>query len=392
MKHVVVNSQVAHIWAHQSQSDARSGNGNFSFDGRTLRSYSTTIATLPLPSVALITSDQFPASGRAWSSTTEGHKRDAGNACRHMTVFHVPALGNRSRSGDFQELTANDHQENLDYFAKEARESIAKFKRGTSEKEWELNRAREYIKEAAKYRETFNLSLGFDAHSIRGEITEAIAFRKARHERLNSPEMVAKRERAKRREKAKIIDRYLAGDEDLWDKWRYRAEWRFHEKYGITEDDKTKRAQAIAIKRAEYIAQHRDAWRAGETFNWSDEDLFKRTMTVEDTAARMVALFNKQRAKIEAWYAGGPDFRFDAENGGAALRIVGDELQTSHGARVPLDHAIKAFRFLKLMRSKNLPDGSVAWQHNGRSLRVGHFTVDRVYGDGSFDAGCHRVK
>lgn len=69
----------------------------------------------------------------------------------------------------------------------------------------------------------------------------------------------------------------------------------------------------------------------------------------------------------------------------AAGAITGGELETSQGASVPLPHAIKAFRFLKACR-----DAGKEWHANGRTLRVGHFAVDKVNSDGGFVAGCHK--
>jgi len=66
--------------------------------------------------------------------------------------------------------------------------------------------------------------------------------------------------------------------------------------------------------------------------------------------------------------------------------IVGGTLETSQSASVPLPHAIRVFRFLKTCR-----DAGKGWRANGRTLRVGHFTVDSVSADGGFVAGCHRI-
>lgn len=93
--------------------------------------------------------------------------------------------------------------------------------------------------------------------------------------------------------------------------------------------------------------------------------------------------------KIAAWHAGADvrlgRFYFDAESGGAAIRIKGDQLETSHGASVPLEHAIKAFRFVKLVRERGTP-----WERNGKTIRVGHFQIDRISAEGDFTAGCHK--
>lgn len=112
------------------------------------------------------------------------------------------------------------------------------------------------------------------------------------------------------------------------------------------------------------------------------------------TAARAEEL----AADLAAWRDGGrlPGRQSDAE-GGALLRardvkrdesgaIVGGTLETSHGASVPLTHALRAFRFLKLCR-----DTGREWRANGKTLPVGHFRIDLVDKSGGFRAGCHRI-
>jgi len=98
---------------------------------------------------------------------------------------------------------------------------------------------------------------------------------------------------------------------------------------------------------------------------------------------RREADYAERKAKwLSGEYVG--RLHFDAPTGGAALRIVGDTLETSHGAQVPLEHAVKAFRFIKLCRERG-----ETFQRNGRTIRVGHFQVDRIESNGDFVAGCH---
>ena len=67
--------------------------------------------------------------------------------------------------------------------------------------------------------------------------------------------------------------------------------------------------------------------------------------------------------------------------------IVGGTLETSQRAEVPLAHALRAFRFLKLCREKGK-----AWRANGKRIHVGHFAIDSVDARGNFVAGCHRIQ
>lgn len=93
--------------------------------------------------------------------------------------------------------------------------------------------------------------------------------------------------------------------------------------------------------------------------------------------------------RLEAWRAGAhiglPEAARRDSNGGAHIRIRGDVLETSLGATVPLEHAVKAFRFVKLCRERG-----VSWQRNGKVVRVGHYQLDSIDAAGNFVAGCHR--
>lgn len=106
----------------------------------------------------------------------------------------------------------------------------------------------------------------------------------------------------------------------------------------------------------------------------------------------------KKAVEIAAWRSGGPRVYFDSDYGGAAIRatgverdatgaIIGGTLETSHGASVPLPHAIKAFRFVKLCRERG-----TGWASNGRVIRVGYYQIDGITADGDFRAGCHSFK
>lgn len=108
----------------------------------------------------------------------------------------------------------------------------------------------------------------------------------------------------------------------------------------------------------------------------------------------------EQALRLAAWRDGLPGGAAPAHTpeGGVYLRargvvqdsngaITGGELQTSRGAAVPLTHALRAFRFLKLCREKG-----EGWKANGKTLSVGHFRIDSVTPEGDFTAGCHYIE
>ena len=128
-----------------------------------------------------------------------------------------------------------------------------------------------------------------------------------------------------------------------------------------------------------------------------------RHAEAEAAERRRLAALDRD-AKIQAWRDGAAvSVTFDSEHGGAALRVRGDCLETSHGASVPLGHAVRVFQFVKMIREKaqagalptlNGEDRAclgIVWKRNGKTIRVGHFQVDSIFGNGDFMAGCHRI-
>lgn len=85
-------------------------------------------------------------------------------------------------------------------------------------------------------------------------------------------------------------------------------------------------------------------------------------------------------------YAAPAEWRVSPD-GAAYVRRNGDTLETSQGAAVPWDHAVKAFRFIKLCRERG-----EQWETNGRVIRVGHFQIDCITAEGDMRAGCHFFK
>lgn len=115
-------------------------------------------------------------------------------------------------------------------------------------------------------------------------------------------------------------------------------------------------------------------------------DEWDRVQAERREAERKAAELEAAEHKRE-WLAGNVPLgrrRFDAESGGAALRIMGNRLETSHGAEVPLAEAVRAFRFIKLCRERGRD-----WKANGERVRVGAFHVDSISAAGDMIAGCH---
>jgi hypothetical protein len=70
----------------------------------------------------------------------------------------------------------------------------------------------------------------------------------------------------------------------------------------------------------------------------------------------------------------------------AMLRIDGDEVVTSRGARFPVSHAKRALAFVRKVR-----ESGQAYVRNGHTLHIGPYAIDRIEADGTVKAGCHVV-
>lgn len=95
--------------------------------------------------------------------------------------------------------------------------------------------------------------------------------------------------------------------------------------------------------------------------------------------------------RIEAWRKGGASlFHRDLETlPGALLRVRGDVLETSHGASVPLEDAKRVFAFIARNIGKEVTDWQVL--KAGKLLNVGRYSLDEVFANGDFRAGCHKI-
>ena len=114
------------------------------------------------------------------------------------------------------------------------------------------------------------------------------------------------------------------------------------------------------------------------------ETLYPLAASAESRIVELrAAMVEKEKATITAWIAGTSNIRPRYE-AGAYARIVGDHVETSRGASVPIEHACRLSRvFDRIVASggKDWPDGS--------GPMVGHYRVNRIGADGSLVIGCH---
>jgi len=286
MRHVYPNHEIPHLWAHQSQDEARNSTRSFYFEGTTIYSYGS-----HFPIARHVTNERgeravlFTIAHH--SVTTSGHCSAVARAIpADVPVFRVPHL--RSSWGDLP-----NHADNVENYVRRISELLGKAKRTR------VNR---------------------DCHQ-----REALGLREQ-------------------------LRRYVAFF-DLSD-------------VAVPESDELNALQAWITAHEEEERQRRE-----ETARIAEEERRR-----------------EQAQQIQRFYAGDPHISYIA-GVSPMLRVVGDEVQTSLGARFPVSHARCALVLIHKVR-----ESGQEYVRNGHTIHLGHYVIDRIEADGTVHAGCHVVK
>jgi hypothetical protein len=202
----LTNSEVPHLWAHRSRSEAKTSNGTLYFSGDTIYSYGS-----HFPIARHVTqADGTPAvlfTTRSYSVTTSAHT----SRVRHAIPASVPKWYVQSPDKDFAGCFANFKS---DYRAQLAEVVDAKNK---------TSRAKRYLKlestvdEANRFAEAFGIKERLTLPTIEGAAEEIAAVRKREEIEAKRRAAKAKRERekqlaAQRIKYAEDAERWKAGE------------------------------------------------------------------------------------------------------------------------------------------------------------------------------------
>lgn len=97
---------------------------------------------------------------------------------------------------------------------------------------------------------------------------------------------------------------------------------------------------------------------------------------------RAAERIKEQAEKLEQWRHG-EDVRINFEM--TALRVKGDQIETTKGARIPLEHAIKAWPLFKRIYDRN-----ETFTPNGHTIHLGHYSVKQCDSK-NLIVGCHTI-
>lgn len=443
------NDMVAHVWANQSQEYGQSNNGNFYFQGRVLYSYGShyIVGIIAHDGRAILNSDSS-------TMTTSGkHKPAAWWAVRGRESFSIPSLTGIYRAilsatspADYagqwmnpetakRELRAYLDAHGLELSAEAGAYLYGLFSRGDWSKERarlesKASKAKERAERRAKaalraeaaqwaamplaaFRARLAAIAGNDSEYARqrqfAEITGSLyhahrgaggaRIKAAVWERLKIARAFVERDK-RRGEGFRALRKAIATLRQIQSGDVRGLSWRTIRQPGAWEALDSALCcilgSAPAVRpslRAKLQSYQQRAERVLEAAK-------RRAHRIEqaERARRAAEQFARDAEKRRAWLAGESVGYFHGSDaqGGALLRAVdveldgcnvrGGTLQTSWGAHVPLAHAVRAFRFVKAVR-----ESGRAWEAAGRTIRVGHFGIDRIEATGDFRAGCHVI-
>lgn len=184
MKNVFSNSQLCHVYANQSQSSGRNGNGSLYFENTKIWSYGShylaaEIHTIKGKKIALINSYRY-------SMATGGHLNDIQRAFDGlMPFFHVSDVRSlKNASKEFDTIAKDSIASAMKRMKVSDKNSIR----------YAISNIKDYFKEANKLRKLLGKAeikpTAKDLDSVRKHYSERLA----RYKELNTPEMIAKRQ------------------------------------------------------------------------------------------------------------------------------------------------------------------------------------------------------
>ena len=405
MKRVFSNDMAVHVWAQQKQSDGRNSKGSITFEGPTLYSYRTPIATFAKGTrgrkAVLLSQERY-------SVTTAHHISMAWRAIDYKDGFVVPFLGVQGgRAFRHQDATNPRavHAGNIASFLKayEERKGLMLRARGRySDIEHVQNILQADLDGILKYAEMFGIRI---KRALLPDVADDARVISAKHIAREAhallPSTIRKRERAavrreeRRAEQAerdriaaydRLQDefvRYMTQDDTMgYFPFAYRFPHNSPERAFLEAAELERKQEKARVWRVGF-----DAWREGLGPLPSELVHDQTNLTADEVQAWHFADDARKLAeiadKIAAWREGGSVSLWGCPH--TLMRVRGDNIETSRGATFPIAHGIRAWPFI--LRAKGN-----GWKSSGHGIALGLFHIDEITASGDVRAGCHLVK
>jgi hypothetical protein len=451
-KTVFTNSELPHQWVHNSHIEyGRNSNHSMSFEGNLFFSYRTAIAQIIRRdekhggTYVLMSNDTF-------SPTTSKHQHDVRSAVRHFPILYVPFFGKnpgdieyawneKTKSTDKKDAFKLQHKNNVQWFTEELNKaSRAVSSANRANKLGKLLAYARIAEESRKYLSVTRCKLSikypiaipaekFEADWCGIRIINSATWTGGERVKSELEELIdssraaataAERSRNEARERRYRVDRLL--DSPLKQSLEGKSSdyLRKHWSELLPQIEK-----AEALRDARYTINALNGWRATDESRalyaqlapLTDDELEARKEEIQsliddykarerEIQEREIQEREQQQAleleeKCNLWRRN--ELKAPLPYGAPTmLRIEPDgrHVQTSKGARVSVEAARKALRFVSviLMRvhapinGDNLPESEqIAWKRNGETFPIGIYQLDKVMMDGTVHAGCHII-
>ncbi len=200
MRHVVDTNEVPHLWAHQTQSDARNKQGNLYFEGDTIYSYGS-----HFPIARHVKNKKGVAAvlltTRTYGQTTAGHIGAVRVSIAGGTVFHVSTVCDR--------YGYDAHEENWRAYISEMEDTASKAQKARKYRDGYLADFARLVTEANAYAAFFGLGKKYRIDASKEAAALVAEFNENR-------EKIEKAAKAKAAKEAKNWERELSERIEQW--------------------------------------------------------------------------------------------------------------------------------------------------------------------------------
>lgn len=392
MKTVYANQELFHVYASGNVPHGRSHNGNVYFNGNTIYSYGE---HFPL---ATRYKGIYLTNAESYSITTSKHQSQLARALSHCETLSLPALGvvmrliaqkSQCKGNDYAlEVLRANAVSYCDGMAREIKNATEK--RDRARKQWSKDnwqRQIDFYHNAAKF--VWQELAGYKSDPIAGAAKATRAMRKKSvmnafeadcenrtQEKLNSIARVAAIKAIRALKGQRAVER---DEEYQWRRFLHQIEIGMNKLNSRQLADNKSTHEFMTPKMRKIWLEHvNNAQRAYDRYLLRLEAHGRSQLRYYEQLGydASVELFHQRKCHSIN------------KNGPIVCRVHNDEVETSHGARVPLDDAMRIFQAARVCRRYSK-------EYNGAEYnmaeRVGHYTLNHIDTMGNVKIGCHKL-
>lgn len=180
MKRVLTASEVAHTWAHQLQSDARTAQNNFYFNGDTIYSYGS-----HFPIAKILPDGKVLMTLRTYSNTTTKQVGLVRSAVSHMEKLYCYDINSNYTQGNYE------HQRNIARWVANIEGNVTKLQTARKPEKY-IDAIKAEIAQLNAYTSYFNVELSEEQKTLLS-IGDSDGFKELAHKRQEAKKAELKR-------------------------------------------------------------------------------------------------------------------------------------------------------------------------------------------------------